>query len=59
MDAAGGRELTSGALDHAIGRFAAGLAAQGFKPGDVLLLFAPNSPEWPSPRSAPWPPAAW
>ncbi|MDM0066516.1 AMP-binding protein [Variovorax sp. J31P207] len=47
VDAASGRELSSSALDHAIGRFAAGLAAQGFKPGDVLLLFAPNSPEWP------------
>lgn len=47
VDAASGRELTCGALDHAIGRFAAGLAAQGFKPGDVMLLFAPNSLEWP------------
>ena len=47
VEAASGRELTYGALDHAIGRCAAGLAAHGFKPGDVLLMFAPNSPEWP------------
>ena len=47
VDAASGRSLTYGALDHLIGRFAAGLAAQGFKPGDTLLMFAPNSLEWP------------
>ena len=34
-------------LDHLIGRCAAGLAGHGFKPGDVLLMFAPNLPEWP------------
>lgn len=47
IDAASGRILTYGALDHQIGRFAAGLAAQGFRPGDTLLMFAPNSLEWP------------
>ena len=47
VDAATGRNYTYGALDHLIGRFAAGLAAQGFKPRDTLLMFAPNSPEWP------------
>ena len=47
VDAASGRNYTYGALDHLIGRFAAGLAAQGFKPGDTLLMFAPNLPEWP------------
>lgn len=47
VDAATGRSYTYGALDHLIGRFAAGLAAQGFKPGDTLLMFAPNLPEWP------------
>jgi acyl-CoA synthetase (AMP-forming)/AMP-acid ligase II len=30
-----------------IGRFGAGLAANGFKTGDTLLMFAPNLPEWP------------
>ncbi len=47
VDAASGRSISYGAPDHAIGRFAAGLAAEGFKPGDVLLMFAPNVPEWP------------
>ncbi|MDM0013932.1 AMP-binding protein [Variovorax sp. J22P168] len=47
VDGTSGREMTSAALDHAIGRFAAGLAAHGFGPGSVLLLFAPNSIEWP------------
>ena len=45
VDAASGRNYTYGALDHLIGRFAAGLVAQGFKPGDTLLMFAPNLPE--------------
>ena len=47
VDAASGRNYTYGALDHLLGRFAAGLVAQGFKPGDTLLMFAPNLPEWP------------
>ena len=47
VEAASGREYRYGMLDHLIGRCAAGLAAQGFKPGDVLLMFAPNLPEWP------------
>ena len=47
VDAASGRDYSYGALDQLIGRCAAGLAAQGFKPGDVLLMFAPNLPEWP------------
>ena len=47
VDAATGRNYTYGALDYLIGRFAAGLTAQGFKPGDTLLMFAPNLPEWP------------
>jgi acyl-CoA synthetase (AMP-forming)/AMP-acid ligase II len=47
VDAATSRNYTYGTLDHLIGRFAAGLGAQGFKPGDTLLMFAPNLPEWP------------
>lgn len=46
VDAASGRSYTYGQLDHLIGRFAAGLARQGFRPGDTLLMFAPNLPEW-------------
>ena len=47
IDGSSGRTYTYGELDHTIGRFAAGLAANGFKPGDTLLMFAPNLPEWP------------
>jgi acyl-CoA synthetase (AMP-forming)/AMP-acid ligase II len=47
VDAASGRRLSYGELDQRIGRVAAGLAAQGFRPGDLLLMLAPNSPEWP------------
>jgi acyl-CoA synthetase (AMP-forming)/AMP-acid ligase II len=47
IDAVGGRALSYGQLDRQIGRFAAGLAAHGFRPGDTLLMFAPNMPEWP------------
>jgi acyl-CoA synthetase (AMP-forming)/AMP-acid ligase II len=47
VDAASGRSYTYGQFDQAIGRFAAGLTALGFRPGDVLALFAPNLPEWP------------
>ncbi|MBL6749299.1 MAG: AMP-binding protein [Nevskia sp.] len=47
VDAASGRRYRYGELDALIGRFAAGLAANGFRPGDTLLMFAPNMPEWP------------
>jgi acyl-CoA synthetase (AMP-forming)/AMP-acid ligase II len=47
IDGPSGRSYTYGELNHAIGRFAAGLAANGFKPGDTLLMLAPNLPEWP------------
>ena len=47
IEASSGRDLTYAALDRLIGRFAAGLAANGFKPGDTLLMVAPNLPEWP------------
>jgi len=47
VDAPSGRTLSYGELDQQIGRFAAGVAALGFKPGDTLLMFAPNVPEWP------------
>ena len=47
VEAATGRQFTYGELDRLIGRVAAGWVALGLKPGDVLLMFAPNSPEWP------------
>jgi len=46
IDAPTGRTLTCATLDHQIGRAAAGLAAQGFRPGDTLLICSANSPEW-------------
>ena len=46
IDAPTGRTITCAALDRQIGRMAAGLAAQGFRPGDTLLICSPNSPEW-------------
>ena len=42
----GSRRLTFGDLFSASGRVAARLAEKGLKPGDRLLLLAPNSPEW-------------
>ena len=47
VDHGSGRSYTYGAVDRLIGRCAAGLAAQGLRPGDTLLMFAPNVPEWP------------
>ena len=41
------RSVTYRELDRLIGRCAAGFAAIGLKPGDTLLMFAPNMPEWP------------
>lgn len=41
-----GSRYSHAALHHLVGRCAAGLAAQGFGPGAVLLMVAPNAPEW-------------
>lgn len=49
-----GSRYSYAALDHLVGRCAAGLMAQGFKPGDVLLMLAPNVPEWPIVALAAW-----
>jgi acyl-CoA synthetase (AMP-forming)/AMP-acid ligase II len=46
VDAATGRTLTYAQLAVGVDRIAAGLAARGFGPGDVLGLFAPNCPEF-------------
>src|SRR5205823_7648969 len=42
----GGRRLTFGDVFTAAERVAGQLAEAGLKPGDRLLLLAPNSPEW-------------
>ena len=46
VDAPSERRYSYAELDRLIGRFAAGLTALGFRPGDVLLLYMPNQPEW-------------
>jgi acyl-CoA synthetase (AMP-forming)/AMP-acid ligase II len=46
VDAAGGTVLPYAVLASRIDRVAAGLAAGGFRPGDVLAVLAPNVPPW-------------
>ena len=46
VDAADGRTIRYGELASAARRTAAGLAARGFGPGDVLALYSPNLPEF-------------
>ena len=46
VDGASGRTLTFAELRDAIRRFAGGLAARGFGPGDTLAIMAPNVPEY-------------
>lgn len=46
IDGPSGRTLTYGQLARGTERVAAGLAARGFRPRDVLGLFAPNCPEF-------------
>lgn len=47
VDAATGRALTFGDVAHQVDRIAAALAERGIGPGDVVAVFAPNSPEYP------------
>jgi len=46
VDAADGRTIRYGDLAAAARRTAAGLAARGFGPGDVLAVYSPNVPEF-------------
>ena len=46
VDGPTGRSYTFAELSDAIHRFAGGLAARGFRKGDVLGLMAPNLPEY-------------
>jgi acyl-CoA synthetase (AMP-forming)/AMP-acid ligase II len=46
VDGPSGRSYTYVEFERLIGRCAAGLSRIGFKPGEVLLIFAPNCPEW-------------
>ena len=46
IDASSGVTLTYGELAHGVERVAAHLAQRGFRQGDVLVIYAPNSPEF-------------
>jgi acyl-CoA synthetase (AMP-forming)/AMP-acid ligase II len=46
IDAPSGRSITYGELAPRVRRAAAGLAARGFRQGDVLAIYAPNLPEY-------------
>jgi acyl-CoA synthetase (AMP-forming)/AMP-acid ligase II len=46
VDGPSGATVTYGELARRVDRAAAGLAARGLCPGDVLAIWAPNSPEW-------------
>jgi acyl-CoA synthetase (AMP-forming)/AMP-acid ligase II len=46
IDAASGRTIAYGELRRLVRRAAAGLAAHGFRRGDVLAIYAPNLPEY-------------
>jgi acyl-CoA synthetase (AMP-forming)/AMP-acid ligase II len=59
VDAASGRALSYRQLATGVERVAAGLAARGFRPGEVLALYSPNLPEFAWPPTARWRPAGW
>src|SRR5262245_8686522 len=46
IDGPSGRTYTFAQLRDAVHRFAGGLVARGFRPGDTLGLMAPNVPEY-------------
>ena len=46
VDGPTGRTLTYGQLTGAIRKAASGLAARGFRQGDVLAIYSPNLPEY-------------
>ena len=46
IDGPSGAAITYAQLAARIDRAAAGLSARGLRPGEVLALWAPNSPEW-------------
>src|SRR5437763_16464755 len=46
VDGPSGRTSTFGQLAVAVRRVAAGLAARGFRKGDVFAIFSPNLPEY-------------
>jgi acyl-CoA synthetase (AMP-forming)/AMP-acid ligase II len=47
IDGPSGREMTFAELAHGVDRFAAALGERGLGKGDVIALFAPNTPYYP------------
>ena len=46
VDGPSGRSYDYGTLQMMVQRFAGGLVARGFQPGEVLMILAPNIPEY-------------
>lgn len=46
IDGATGHSYTYGQMAHTVRRIAANLAQRGFHKGDILTIYAPNSPEY-------------
>jgi acyl-CoA synthetase (AMP-forming)/AMP-acid ligase II len=46
IGAVSGRTITCRQLEEAVRRVAAGLAARGFRKGDVFAIYSPNLPEY-------------
>ena len=46
VDGPSGRSYDYGTLQFMVQRFAGGLVARGFQPGEVLMILAPNIPEY-------------
>jgi acyl-CoA synthetase (AMP-forming)/AMP-acid ligase II len=57
VDGPSGTTVSYRLLAERVQGVAAGLAATGFRPGDVLALWAPNLPSGPGSPWGPWPPA--
>jgi acyl-CoA synthetase (AMP-forming)/AMP-acid ligase II len=47
IDAGSGRRVSYAEFEHRIERAASAWVALGLRPGDRLVMFAPNAPEWP------------
>ena len=46
MDGPSGRTYDYGTLQTMVQNFAGGLVERGFQPGEVLMILAPNVPEY-------------
>jgi acyl-CoA synthetase (AMP-forming)/AMP-acid ligase II len=57
VDGPSGTPVSYRLLAERVQGVAAGLAARGFRPGEVLALWAPNLPQWAGVALGPWLPA--